>query len=175
MFKKFSIVAAMFFSFVGCTSVEVQDYQNEKPTLQLDQYLNGELEAFGLFQDRSGKVVKRFQVMMKATWKENEGILEEDFIYSDGTKSRRVWNLKKVSDGKFIGTASDVIGEAVGEARGNAFRWKYVLDLPVGDKTYHVHFDDWMFLMNDKVMLNKSKMSKFGFYLGEVTLTFIKR
>jgi len=67
-----------------------------------------------------------------------------------------------------------VIGEAHGESAGNAFHWKYTLDLPVGDSNYHVKFDDWMYLMDDKIMLNKSKMSKFGVYLGEVTLVFIK-
>ncbi len=160
----------------GCSSVEVNDYQNEKPTLKLEEYLNGKIEAHGIFQDRSGLIVKRFHVDMVATWsKEGVGVLEEDFTYSDGTTSRRVWTLKPNGKNRYIGTASDVIGEAHGEVAGNAFRWKYTLALPVDGKTYHVYFDDWMYLMNDQVMLNKSKMSKFGFYLGEVTLTFIKR
>ena len=87
----------------------------------------------------------------------------------------RVWTLKLQPDGSFRGRADDVIGEAVGEVAGNALRWRYVLALPVDDKIYHVDFDDWMFLMDDKVMLNRSFMSKWGFRLGEVTLTFVKR
>lgn len=158
----------------GCASVGIQDYKNEKPELKLEQYLNGNLEAFGMFQDRSGLVVKRFHVAMKATWVGDVGTLEEDFVYSDGTKSRRVWTIKKTAENKYIGTAGDVIGEAKGETAGNAFFWKYTLDLPVGDATYKVKFDDWMYLMDDRIMLNRSKMSKFGIYLGEVTLTFIK-
>lgn len=78
-------------------------------------------------------------------------------------------------DGSYRGTADDVVGEAIGEVAGNALRWRYVLALPVDGKTYHVDFDDWMFLMDDKVMLNRSYMSKWGFNLGEVTLTFVKR
>lgn len=159
----------------GCSSAQVQDYKNEKPVLVLEDYLNGRLEAHGFFQDRSGLIVKRFKVFMKATWNGNSGILDEDFEYSDGTKSKRIWALKKESDGKYSGTAADVVGVAHGEAAGNAFRWKYTMDLPVGEKTYHVQFDDWMYLMNDGIMINKSKMSKFGFYLGEVTLAFIKK
>lgn len=159
---------------MGCSSIQVQDYKNEKPRLILEDYLNGNIEAHGFFQDRSGKIVKRFKVLMKGTWNGSIGTLEEDFQYSDGTNSRRVWTLKKQTNGKYTGTAADVIGEATGEAAGNAFRWKYTLDLPVDDKTYHVQFDDWMYLMEDGVMLNKSKMSKFGFYLGEVTLVFFK-
>ena len=57
-------------------------------------------------------------------------------------------------------------------AYGNALQWKYTLLLPVDGKTYEVQFDDWMLLMNDEVMLNKSEMRKFGFKLGEVVIAF---
>jgi hypothetical protein len=45
----------------------------------------------------------------------------------------------------------------------------------VDGKVYEVHFDDWMYLMDDKLMLNKAAMSKFGIHLGEVTLSFYKK
>ncbi len=77
--------------------------------------------------------------------------------------------------GRYSGRADDVVGEATGEAAGNALRWRYVLALPVDGKVYNVDFDDWMFLMDDQVMLNRSLMSKWGFRLGEVTLSFHKR
>lgn len=173
--KKITALAGALGVVAGCTTARVEDYRGEKPELKLEEYLNGKLEAHGFFQDRSGKIVKRFRVDMNARWADGTGTLEEDFEYSDGTKSRRVWTLKKTAEGRYIGSAGDVIGEAHGEAAGNAFRWKYTLDLPVGDKTYHVQFDDWMYLMNSDVMLNKSKMSKLGFDLGEVTLVFLKK
>ena len=50
-----------------------------------------------------------------------------------------------------------------------------MLALPVDGKVWNVDFDDWMFLIDDKIMLNRSAMSKFGFGLGEVTLSFTKR
>jgi hypothetical protein len=159
----------------ACSSVKVQDYRSESPKLTLENYLSGDLVAYGIFQDRSGKIVKRFKVSMKGTWKDGVGILDEDFTYSDGSQSKRVWTIKKAGDNLYSGTAADVIGEATGESAGNAFRWKYTLDLPVDGKNYHVQFDDWMYLMDDNIMLNKSKMYKFGFYLGEVTLTFVKK
>ncbi len=101
--------------------------------------------------------------------------LDEDFTYSDGTKQKRIWTLKKQPDGQYIGTAADVVGEAIGKVAGNALNWKYVLALSVDDKVYRVNFDDWMFLMDEHVMLNRAVMSKFGFRLGEVTLSFHKR
>ena len=163
----------------GCAGPQITDYANEKPVLDMRSYFNGKIDAYGVFTDRSGKVVKRFTVVMDCSWSgppgQEVGVLDEDFTYSDGTKDRRIWTLKRSADGKYTGTASDVLGVANGEVQGNAFRWAYTLKLPVDGKIIEVQFDDWMYLMNDKVMLNLAEMSKFGFKLGEVTLTFVKR
>ena len=70
---------------------------------------------------------------------------------------------------------SDVLGVASGQTSGNAFQWSYTLSLPVDGRVYEVQFDDWMYLMDDRVMLNKARMSKWGIYLGEVTLAFTRR
>ena len=194
----------------GCAAPQIAEYANEKPRLDMRQYFNGTVDAYGVFTDRSGKVVKRFTVVMTCQWSgklgEEVGILDEDFTNSDGTKDRRVWTLKRSVDGgitRYTGTASDVLGEANGEEKGNVFRWAYTLKLPVdgsradgpplganapsggsaareatsvgANRYIEVQFDDWMYLMSDKVMLNKAVMSKFGFKLGEVTLSFVKR
>ncbi len=163
----------------GCAGPQIADYANEKPTLDMRTYFNGKIDAYGVFTDRSGKVVKRFTVVMDCSWSgppgQEVGVLDEAFTYSDGTKDRRIWTLKRSADGKYTGTASDVLGTANGEVQGNAFRWAYTLKLPVDGKIIEVQFDDWMYLMNDKVMLNLAEMSKFGFKLGEVNLTFVKR
>lgn len=162
-------------SLSGCGTPQIADYASEKPALELDRYFNGVLDAWGIFTDRSGKVVKRFTVVMTCSWQGNEGVLDEDFTYSDGTKQRRIWRLTKLADGRYTGRADDVVGEASGESRGNAFHWTYTLKLPVDSSVYEVQFDDWMYLMNERVMLNKATMSKLGVRLGEVTLSFTKR
>jgi len=159
----------------GCSTPKVEQYAQEKPVLDLTQYFNGTLDAYGIFTDRSGAVVKRFTVVMNCQWSGDEGTLDEDFTYSDGSKQRRVWHLTRVGDGRFTGKADDVQGTAQGEARGNAFYWTYTLNLPVDGRVVEVQFDDWMYLMNDKVMLNKASMRKWGIGLGEVTLSFVKR
>lgn len=172
-----SIVFVMTVCMLGACAgpVEPSYYADQKPTLDLKQYFNGTIDASGMFQDRSGTVIKRFTVVMKCHWEGDVGTLDEDFSYSDGTKQRRVWTLRKVAADRYIGTAADVVGEAIGITAGNALRWKYVLDLPVDGKNYHVNFEDWMYLMEDGVMLNRAAMSKFGFALGQVTLSFAKR
>lgn len=94
---------------------------------------------------------------------------------SNTSRSRRVWTITRLDERRYRGTAADVVGEAEGEAFGNALRWRYVMNLEVDGKTWAVDFDDWMYLMDGQVMLNRSVMSKFGVYLGEVTLSFRKR
>jgi Protein of unknown function (DUF3833) len=170
-----SLAGASALALGGCASQQIEQYAAEKPVLDLQQYFNGTLDAYGVFTDRSGAVVKRFSVVMVCTWSGNEGTLDEDFTYSDGSTQRRVWHLTRLADGRYTGRADDVVGQAQGESRGNAFHWNYSLNLPVNGSSYEVQFDDWMYLMNDKVMLNKATMRKFGIRLGEVTLSFYKR
>jgi hypothetical protein len=172
---KLLLAATFALGLAGCAAPGVEQYRAERPALDLKQYLNGTLDAWGMFQGRSGEVKKRFHVVIDARWDGDTGLLDERFTWSDGTTSRRVWTLVRQPDGSFRGTADDVVGEAIGEVAGNALRWRYVLALPVDGKVYHVDFDDWMFLMDDKVMLNRSTMSKWGFGLGDVSLTFVKR
>jgi hypothetical protein len=112
---------------------------------------------------------------MQCTWQGDAGTLDEHFAYSDGTTQRRVWHLTRQADGRYVGTADDVVGTAVGQQSGNAFHWTYTLALPVDGRVIDVQMDDWMLLMNDKTMLNKATMRKWGFALGEVTLSFTKR
>jgi hypothetical protein len=159
----------------GCAGPDPAADAAERPVLDLRSYFDGELDAWGLFQDRSGKVVRRFTVKMKCAWQGDTGTLDEDFTYSDGTKERRVWTVRKLPGGRYVGTAGDVVGEAQGVASGNALNWRYTLALVVDGSTWNVQFDDWMYLIDDRVMLNRATMSKFGVRLGEVLLSFTKR
>jgi len=158
----------------SCAGPTPADYAAEKPVLDLKTYFDGDITAHGLFTDRSGKVVRRFTVLMKCSWQGDDGVLDERFTYNDGEKQQRIWYLKKLPNGRYTGTAADVVGTAQGQSAGNAFQWSYTLNLPVDGKTYEVQFDDWMYLMDDHVMLNKAVMSKFGVRLGDVTLSFYK-
>jgi Protein of unknown function (DUF3833) len=159
----------------GCsTPPTAATYAAEKPVLDLKTYFNGPLVAHGIFTDRSGTVVRRFTVQMTGSWQGNQGVLDERFTYSDGKTERRVWRLTDEGGGRWSGRADDVVGVAAGVAAGNALNWRYTLALPVDGKTIEVQFDDWMYLMDERVMLNKAVMSKFGIYLGEVTLSFYK-
>ena len=167
-------IFALMLTVQGCSSPNVLSYQNERPQLNLKEFFNGEVKAWGIFTDRNGEVIKRFTVLMNCSWVGDEGVLDEKFLYSDGTQQQRIWKLKDLGGGSYQGTADDVIGFANGKSSGNALQWKYILSLPVDNNTWEVQFEDWMYQIDEKVMLNKARMSKWGIYLGEVTLSFSK-
>lgn len=169
-----ALVASAALALSACASVDVTTYANEKPRLDLAQYFTGTIDGWGMFQDRSGAVVKRFYVRIDSVWKGNEGTLDEHFEYADGTTQNRVWKLTKDGD-RYTGAAADIVGTAQGAAAGNALHWNYVLALPFDGKTWNMDMDDWMFLIDDKTLLNRTTMSKFGFPVGAVTLSFRKR
>lgn len=159
----------------GCAGPDVARYAAEKPALDLREYFNGRIDGWGLFTGRNGEVVRRFKVVIDARWQGDEGVLDEDFTYSDGTKQRRIWRLTRGADGRYTGRADDVVGVAEGQVRGNALQFRYTLALPVDGRTWHVEMDDWMYLVDEEVLLNRTEMSKFGIRLGEVTLSFRRR
>lgn len=162
-------------AFSGCAGVEPQVYSSEKPALDLPTYFNGTLVGHGMFQSRSGKVERRFVVTIDAKWTGNVGTLDERFEWSDGEKQRRVWTLTRVDANTYTGTADDVVGVARGRLFGNTLNWTYTLALPISGRTWHVQFDDWMYLIDGKVMLNTAVMSKWGIRLGQVTLSFTRQ
>lgn len=159
----------------GCSSISPDAYRAEQPQLDVFRYFDGTVDAWGQFEDRSGKVVKRFTVEIRGRVQGDRLTLDEDFRYSDGTTQKRVWTVERQPEGRYSGAAGDVVGAASGEAAGNALRWRYVLALEVDGRTWHVDFDDWMYLHDERVMLNRSVMSKYGFRLGEVMIAFRRR
>jgi hypothetical protein len=174
MIKRMFLLAAATLLLTACASPQPADHAGQTPTLDLRRYFDGTLTAHGLFTDRAGKVKRRFSVQLAGRWDGDDGVLDETFHYSDGEVQQRRWHITHLGDGRYRGRADDVVGDAVGQAAGNALRWQYTLRLPVDGTVYEVQFDDWMYLMDERVMLNKAVVSKFGIRIGEVTLAFVK-
>lgn len=160
----------------GCSNnTNINHYKDMQPPLTLESYFNGPIKAWGIVQDRSGKVTARFDVDMVGSWNGDTGTLEEKFKYYDGKTQTRTWTIKKIAEQQYEGRAGDIIGKATGEIKGNTVRWAYVMDLEVKGKTYRITFDDWMYLMNDGVLINRSNLKKFGFTVAELTLFMQKQ
>ncbi len=164
---------------VSCSSVDIEDYRDSRPGLELETFFNGKLTAAGVVQDFSGKVIRKFNVTMSSQWQGNQLTLDEDFVYdtpdAKGNKNqKRIWTITALGNGRYQGVAGDIIGVAQGQAVGSALRWQYDMLLPVDDTEYRVAFDDWMFLVNDYTIINRSDIKKFGILVAQVTLVIKK-
>lgn len=159
----------------GCASVDPSDYANEDPPLDLRRYFDGQLEGHGMFIDRSGKVTRRFVVSIRGAWQGDTGTLTEDFAWSDGEVEKRVWTLtpEPGQPGRWRGVADNVIGVAKGRVAGNALNWRYAYTLKTRDgSTYDIDFDDWLFQVDERVVLNRAVLSFWGLRVGEVLISF---
>ncbi len=159
---------------LGCSSMKPQDFADREPRLVIEEYFAGETEAWGIFQDRFGTLRRQFKVDIEGDWDGETLTLVEDFVYDDGETETRIWRIEKQDEHRYTGRADGVIGIAEGQAYGNALNWRYQFALKVGDDTWTVAFDDWMFLQSDGVLINRAEVTKFGIKIGEVTLMFRK-
>jgi hypothetical protein len=172
-----SFLLVTLFVLSGCSTVKIEDYADTKPVLKIEDYFNGTTKAWGVFQDRFGKVRRQFTVDIKGTWNEKnqELVLVEDFVYDDGETEQRIWTINKTGESSYTGSAKNVVGLATGQSAGNAFNFRYIFDLPVQDKIWRVSFDDWMYLQPDKkTLFNKATIRRYGLVIGDVYIFFRK-
>lgn len=167
-------VLVLLLSLNACSSQNLEQYATTNPSLDLKTFFNGELIAFGMLQNRSGVMTRRFTATIDASWEGDQGTLVEEFLFDDGEIQYRTWNLTDLGNNNYRGVAADVIGEAEGSIVGSVFQWQYTLDVPYGDGTIAVNLDDWLYLIDENHLINKTKLSKFGFKVGELTLVIQK-
>ncbi len=159
----------------GCASMKIEDFNNTKPEFVPQEYFNGKLRAYGIVKDRSGKIIRSFKGEMIGSWDKNGiGTLDEFFVYDDGEEMKRVWTLKPIENKKFIATADDIVGESPMIANGNTVMIDYIMRTPYKSSTIDLSVQDWLHLQDDGVIINHSKMKKFGFVVGELIITIIK-
>jgi hypothetical protein len=170
--QKVSLVTLLCLFLVSC-SASVSDYASTSPKFDLFGYFAGESQAWGMVQDYSGKQTRRFHVQLNGVVEGNKLTLNEYFEYEDGETDTRIWHITRTSEGKYIGNADDIIGQAQGEEVGNAFRWRYDFELPIYGGV-EVHFDDWLYRQDEKHLFNVNKVKKLGVQVATVTLFFEK-
>ncbi len=172
--KHFSLIGVCLM-LSACFGNQLQHYKGTSPEMDFKTYFSGPIKAYGLVQDWRGRVVTRFDVQMHGEWEGDHGTLKEDFTYYDGSTQQRVWHITRLDNGQFEGEASDIIGKASGGTEGSAVNWHYQMDVPVGETTYRLRFDDWMWLMHDGVLINRSYLKKWGITVAELTLVMQKQ
>jgi len=169
------LLAVVFGTLLGCAPVRVTDYRDAKPVLDIEQFFTGQLRAHGIVKDSSGRVIRRFNADIAAQWADGVGTLTEDFVFDDGELQRRVWTLRPNGDGRYTGTAGDVVGEANLQQSGNSLFLDYVLRIPYRGGEVDVRVDDRMYLVSPDILINESSLTKFGWGVGNLVLVIARQ
>lgn len=143
--------------------------------LRLEEFFDGDLVAEGEFRDPFGRVRRTFHAVVTGTRDGNTLRLRERFFYNDGETDTREWMIEALGDGRYRGTASDVIGRAEGRVENGTLRWSYPIDLPIGGRAWRLHFDDEFTLVRPGALRNTANVSKFGLPIGRVVQTFARK
>tara|TARA_Y100001970_G_C14210691_1_gene846714 strand:- start:881 stop:1429 length:549 start_codon:yes stop_codon:yes gene_type:complete len=151
-----------------------EDFKGKEPRLIIEDYMSGNVKAWGILQNRSGKVTRQFSAELNGKWDGKQLILDEKFNWDNGEVQTRQWKINKIDENNYEGTAGDVVGKAKGYSYGPAFKFEYVLLVPVKGKEIKITFDDWIFMQDERVAINRAKMTKFGIKVAELTVVFQK-
>ena len=171
----FFLIFVIFFIFLNKKDdMKPEDFKNTEPVMRIESYFDGNVKAWGILQDRKGKVTRQFKANMFGKFEDNVLTLDEEFFWKDGEKQKRIWKIKKIDEHNYIGTAPDVVGEAKGFSYGSAFKFEYDLLIPIKGKNIKIRFDDWIFKQDEEVAINRATLTKFGFKVGELTVVFKK-
>lgn len=151
-----------------------QSFEETTPRFILENYFSGHTRGYGMFYDRFGHVQLNFTADLEGKWESGVLTLNETLKYEDGREFHRTYKITKVNENLYNVECPDLIGKATIESYGNTLKWTYNLRQLIGSSYWVLSFDDWMFLKDDGVVLNRAYAKKFGVRIGEVFISIRK-
>jgi len=142
--------------------------------LEITSFLAGRTLAWGIFEDRFGRVQRRFSVEMEGRWKGSEFHLEEAFLYDTGEREKKTWRITPLAAGRFAGTSDDCVGTALGRATDGSIVMTYRYRLRIEGREITVDFNDRIYRVAPDAAVNRAVMSKWGIVLGSTSIVFLK-
>jgi hypothetical protein len=158
----------------SCSSLKIETFEGKEPRFRPEEFFVGQFEGHGVFFDRFDSVRRSFIITIKGYKENGLLILDEHLLYDDGEALNRRYKIRKESEHYYVAEADGLVGQATILSYGNALNWRYTLAQKIGERTWNLHFDDWMFLMNDELVLNRAWVRKFGLEVGQVQLSLRK-
>ncbi|HMS96339.1 MAG TPA: DUF3833 family protein [Tabrizicola sp.] len=141
------------------------------PTFDLTRHLNGPMTCEGVIFGPTGRVTSRFVADMTGTWDGTTGTLAEVFRYDSGTVQNRAWKLALGEGGRIIATAADVVGKGTGRVAGSGALLRYRIRLAPEAGGNVLDVTDWMYLLDNGTIMNRSQFRKFGIKVAELVAT----
>jgi len=151
----------------GFQAQSPDDY-GQGPDFDIRNVLNGPLLCDGIIYGPTGRVSSRFVARFEAEWNGNEGIMREHFSYDSGTTQDREWRLSVDPDGRIAAYAEDLVGPGSGRQNGSGVQLTYTIRLPESAGGHTLKVTDWMYLLENGTIMNRSQFRKFGFKVGEL-------
>jgi hypothetical protein len=148
-----------------------EDYSGKGPTFDLRRHLSGPIACEGVIFGPTGRVTSRFVAEMTGTWDGDTGTLAEVFRYDSGTVQHRAWTLALGAEGKITATAPDVVGAGQGHVAGAGVVLRYSIRLTPEAGGHVLDVVDWMYLMENGTIINRSQFRKFGIKVAELVAT----
>lgn len=149
-----------------------QGKPDRPPLFEITSFLEGRTRAWGVFEDRFGRVRRRLAVEMNGRWEGTVFVLDERFEYDTGAVETRTWRVEPLGAGRFRATCDDCVGAATGVSTADAVRMSYRFRLKLASREIVVDFKDRLYRMDDRIAVNRATMSKWGIKLGELSLFF---
>jgi hypothetical protein len=156
---------------IGFTAQSPKDYDGKGPAFDPRHHLSGPIQCEGVIYGPLGRVASRFVADMHGTWGSNHGTLQEDFRYDSGLAQARCWTLHLGDDGRIRATAPDLVGEGTGHVAGSAVVLRYKIRLEPSAGGHVLDVTDWMYLMENGTIMNRSQFFKWGIKVAELVAT----
>lgn len=134
-------------------------------------YFDGRILGKGIIE-RNDRVLSRFDMIVDAGFDGSELTLDETFLFDNGSDFRRVWRLRKTAPGVWTGGAENVEGTTTIRIIDGVVHMHYVAAFPYNDGMISLRFNQRLIPMQDNIVLNRSRLSKFGVPVGTVTVIF---
>ncbi|MEO1536886.1 MAG: DUF3833 family protein [Pseudomonadota bacterium] len=150
---------------------QTPDDYGDGPEFDIREVLNGPLRCDGIIYGPTGRVASRFTAKFDAEWDGNSGVMREHFFYDSGSEQHREWRLAVGEDGRITADADDLVGSGGGSQHGSGVRLAYRIKLPEGGGGHELDVVDWMYLLENGTIMNRSQFRKFGLKVGELVAT----
>jgi hypothetical protein len=137
LFKLACCVLAILLSACVSHPVKIENYAGQHPTLTVQNFFNGHLRGYGALTDNNNKLVNHLTTDIDVHWQGNDGLLKQEFQFSNGAKRYREWCMHVIDEHHFSVVASFYEGTVAGEQYGNVIHMIYYIRLPREKNYYH--------------------------------------
>lgn len=165
------VLAVLSRFWIGFSAQSPDSYSETTPAFDIRRHLSGPIQCDGVIYGPLGRVSSRFVAEMNGVWDGESGKIAERFQYSSGQTQLREWRLVMGENGRFTATADDILGVGTGVQKGASVQIKYRIRLPESAGGHVLSVTDWMYLLDNGSIINRSQMRKFGLKVAELVAT----